>query len=921
MRPIKLSISAFGPYAGTVTVPFEKLGKSGLYLITGDTGAGKTTIFDAITFALFGSASGENRENAMLRSKYADPSTPTEVELVFSYGDKRYTIKRNPEYERKKERGEGTTTQSADAALTLPDGRVVTKLKEVNRAVEEILGVDKNQFSQIAMIAQGDFLKLLFASTEERKRIFQKIFMTGNFGKLSERLKERSNGLKARYDSASAGLQGFIDGIICDESSVYLFDVEKAKAKELTVTETTELLKKLIRSDENLADSVQKNVDKAQAAIADLVESIAKKETLLSAKKTVEEVEKILPAEKEKVEKLKGELALSKDDEKVIDELVKKIARLFDEEKKFSALNEKKEQKETTDKEIGEKAALYEKLKKEEAELKERIAGAEEKVQRYSSVETDLAVCRGELEKLNDRLKKINELESELKELNDLKESYITAKNSYEKLRDAAEKRRSRFERAERAFLDEQAGVLAETLSDGEPCPVCGSTEHPNPAKKSQSAPSEEELKALKKAADIADEEKIKASEKTGKIIAAGTEKKKSVNKSINELFEGLNADTIAKEPEEEKKNLNEKIFDLNAKISALVDQKKEKDIIAEKLPEAKRSAESIHEDAAKVSASVSALNEKSANYIAAIEEIKGGLNFDSLDKTVEERKKAESEKQRLTELAEKRKKDLVEAEKEVEKLIAKKDEAKKLLSGGGSVDVEKEKELKEEYEQEKKKNGDLLISVSNRLAINKKIFFDIERKSGEMKTIEEEWAEVKALSDTANGTVSGKEKIMLETYVQTAYFDRVIARANTRFMIMTDGQYELKRKTDADNHRSQAGLDLNVVDHYNGSERSVKSLSGGESFKASLSLALGLSDEIQSLSGGIKLDTMFVDEGFGSLDDDSLKQAISALSALTEGERLVGIISHVSSLKEKIDRQIVVTKEKTGGSKVSITI
>ena len=213
------------------------------------------------------------------------------------------------------------------------------------------------------------------------------------------------------------------------------------------------------------------------------------------------------------------------------------------------------------------------------------------------------------------------------------------------------------------------------------------------------------------------------------------------------------------------------------------------------------------------------------------------------------------------------------------------------------------------------------MIDVSKRLAINEKILIDIKKKSVEMRKIEEEWTEVKALSDTANGNLSGKEKIMLETFVQTAYFDRIIARANTRFMVMTGGQYELKRRFTADNHRSQVGLDLNVIDHYNGSERSVKSLSGGESFKASLSLARGLSDEIQSLSGGIKLDAMFVDEGFGSLDEESLKQALNALSALTDGERLVGIISHVSALKEKIDKQIVVIKDKTGGSRVKIEV
>jgi len=209
--------------------------------------------------------------------------------------------------------------------------------------------------------------------------------------------------------------------------------------------------------------------------------------------------------------------------------------------------------------------------------------------------------------------------------------------------------------------------------------------------------------------------------------------------------------------------------------------------------------------------------------------------------------------------------------------------------------------------------------TIYSRITSNKASLDNILKKLNEIKTVEEKWIWIKSLSNTANGNLSGKEKIMLETYIQMTYFDRIINRANTRFMVMSGGQYELKPRKEAENNRSQSGLELDVIDHYNGTERSVKTLSGGESFKASLSLALGLSDEIQSSAGGIKLDTMFVDEGFGSLDDESLAQAIKALSSLAEGNRLVGIISHVSELKDKIDKQIVVKKEKTGGSNISI--
>ena len=241
MKPVRLRISAFGPYAGEMELDMTKLGESGLYLITGDTGAGKTTIFDAITFALYGEASGENREPVMLRSKYAEPSVPTEVELTFSCGDKIYTVRRNPEYERPAKRGGGTTLQRAEAELVFPDGRTVTRLKDVNQGVREILGLDRNQFSQIAMIAQGDFMKLILADTRERQAIFREIFKTGYYRTLQEKLREESGRLRSLCEGEKAGIAQYVDGIRWPEP-------EKA-AGELPVEEVCALLEKVLEED------------------------------------------------------------------------------------------------------------------------------------------------------------------------------------------------------------------------------------------------------------------------------------------------------------------------------------------------------------------------------------------------------------------------------------------------------------------------------------------------------------------------------------------------------------------------------------------------------------------------------------------------------------------------------------------------
>ena len=230
MRPIRLVMSAFGPYAGRTELELSKLGTSGLYLITGDTGAGKTTIFDAIAFALYGEASGTAREAGMLRSQYADITTPTEVELTFEYKGRQYVLRRNPEYTRPRTRGDGLTTEKAGAELHYPDGRVETRLKDVNRAIVEIMGVDRNQFAQIVMIAQGDFLKLLIAPTEERKKIFQKIFRTERFQLLQDKLKAESNALKNEHEKVSSGLRQYMEGIVCAADSPFADAVKNARS-------------------------------------------------------------------------------------------------------------------------------------------------------------------------------------------------------------------------------------------------------------------------------------------------------------------------------------------------------------------------------------------------------------------------------------------------------------------------------------------------------------------------------------------------------------------------------------------------------------------------------------------------------------------------------------------------------------------
>ena len=470
-----------------------------------------------------------------------------------------------------------------------------------------------------------------------------------------------------------------------------------------------------------------------------------------------------------------------------------------------------------------------------------------------------------------------------------------------------------------RIYLEAQAGILAETLEENIPCPVCGSTTHPQIATKPVDVPTKEELDNLQDRLNDANEVANNARTEAGKLKGASDEKEESVKKEISSLLGDVSLDDAKSVIAVRVSDIDSLVDELDKKLTEAQAKIERKEELDELIPEKTSALETAKEDLSKLKDDVKAKTVENEALGKRIAELKKKL-------TLETKTEAENQITALKKEAEEIQKAYDDALKDVndnkEKLVSlksAKEEILKRIGSGTDVDLEKEKENKQLLEEKQSDLDDKSKTVHSRKTSNQSSLDNILIKLDEIKAVEEKWTWMKALSNTANGNLSGKEKVMLETYIQMTYFDRIINRANTRFMVMSGGQYELKRRKEAENNRSQSGLELDVIDHYNGTERSVKTLSGGESFKASLSLALGLSDEIQSSAGGIKLDTMFVDEGFGSLDDESLAQAIKALSSLAEGNRLVGIISHVSELKDKIDKQIVVKKEKTGGSNITI--
>lgn len=919
MRPIKLTMSAFGPYASQTTLDLDKLGTSGLYLITGDTGAGKTTIFDAITFALYGEASGDNRESTMFRSKYANAETPTEVELAFQYAGKEYYIKRNPEYERPKTRGEGFTTEKANAELHYPDGRVVTKLREVDRAVEEIMGIDRNQFTQIAMIAQGDFLKLLLASTDDRKKIFQKIFRTRCYYVLQERLKNESGKLGKEYETISASIRQYINGIVCDEDDVLSIKVRIAKAGMCSTEDTLELLSTLIANDkeeEEKLDDEQKNIGKS---LEEITAILTNHETWSKARKSLEKSKSDLSEAIVTLEMLKTNLQSEEANKPKVEDIRNQIAAIEAELPEYQELDKKIKERDTlqkgTDKLSDELNTAEEKLKSS----KKEIETLTEERKTLEKADKDKSELEAKKQKEEDKRKAVKDISKELKVLDKLEKQLKKDQEMYSELAEDVQLKDKEYQRLFKLYLDEQAGIIAETLVDGTPCPVCGSTIHPIKAVKAENAPTKEQLDESKSAYEAAQKEAQIASEKAAKTKGQADEKRDAVLSMLGEMFGNVtidDADELIKDKIEEIATVLEEVQNAIDEQQKKIDRRNE---IDELLPKKNKERDDLINSISENDKTLSGNNATLKSLETRIDELVEKLKYESEKEAKEVKKELQGEQKKLED-AYKAADDAVKVQNEkIAGFKAAIKEAENTLADAKEIDEEsikaKQKELKSrniEIEAKKK-------IINARKAANESAEKEIRAKSAEILAVEAKWSWVKALSNTANGNISGKEKVMLETYIQMTYFDRIIARANTRFMVMSGGQYELKRRKEAENNRSQSGLELDVIDHYNGTERSVKTLSGGESFKASLSLALGLSDEIQSSAGGIKLDTMFVDEGFGSLDDESLDQAMRALQNLTEGNRLVGIISHVTELKERIDKQIVVTKEKSGGSIIRI--
>lgn len=1046
MKPLKLVLNSFGPYAGREELDFSLLKDNNIFVISGQTGAGKTTIFDAISFALFGEASGNSREVDSLRSHHCKTTDISYVTLEFKIKDKIYKITRYPtqNYEKVKKNGDVQTVEKKHSVeFILPEDRVITKPTEATKEIEGILGLNSVQFKQIVMLPQGEFKKLLEAESKEKEIIFRNIFGTEKFQRLQDDLKEKQRQLKSKVNNDKQKREAFITKIDPSDNELLKSIVN---SKDIDVLEVIKLTDELIRKDKEEEKEIKVNLEEVENKLSAIRERKLKAEesnNKIRRKQVIlEELEKLkseipnVKIKEEKVEKgrralqikfleiklldLRNEIEGSRTSvkkaietldiasknlynhektykEAVVNEsgktkLIETRTYLKDKEEKFKAYREKNNLILKIKKDLGilEKEKLDAKLSLEKN--KKQIEQYKNRILEVESFKVKKVQCEGSIKEKNALIETVRKVYKLILAYGEIADSYNGLSKDYLQVESTYIKAKANYEENELLFRRGLAGILANDLKEGDPCPVCGNTNHPVIAKKEDHVPTEEELNLLKEAFE---KEKLRFDKLTNELAIRSTESKNKRAEVLSVLEEllavGVNLNYKADSDFNGVNLLSNEILDFGKKLKGELEnlQKQLKEIdkfisdadnilnltkdLEEKIYKDEKDFESLtvsyQNKVSNLNAEEQLLNEiqlalpkdindesqlinKIRDLDVAIVRLEENLrkaldNYTKAKTIVAECNEGLIQKQNLLQKLEL---DVVETEKlfneelaknsfrdyeeyrvsiineEEIKLLelmikeyfqevkSKEDEERRLaeeINGLEIIDVEVFVENINVFNKELQELNEKAKIVFSRIKNNTSSIEDIRKITNKIKNYEDKYNIIGELSELANG--NNVQRITFERYVLAAYFDDIIKAANLRLHKMTNGRYTLKRKEDKGKGVKQSGLELEIRDAYTGKERHVKTLSGGESFKASLSLALGLADVIQSYAGGVHIETMFVDEGFGSLDPESLDSAIGALMELRNIGRLVGIISHVAELRERLDAKLDVTLGKSG--------
>lgn len=870
MRPIKLTMSAFGSYSGVETIDFTKV-QGGLFLVTGDTGAGKTTIFDAVTYALYDRTSGGRRDGNMMRSQYADDETETFVEYTFAYRGEQYTIRRNPEYMRagKRKNADGKirlVKETSKVSLLMPGGKEFQgKKREIDQKIEQIIGLDAGQFTQIAMIAQGDFLRLLHAESKERKKIFSKIFQTQIYRDAQEQLKEQGKALYIRLKENESDIRREMERI----------DAENSDAQ----TMWEELLLQEIPS----ADSVLGALGQILKEGKETYKVLEAEET--SLQKESEQLH-LLIGKKEEINRIFGLLEQTESEYKKLQEQSPEYELL----KNRALQGERSEQARRL-----EVQAL--RTKEDVRRIKEEIAALNEWMKVHSEQENTLKEeaeqAERELEqvepKLREQIVRLREILPRYAKVRKLKAEYERQTVQMTKCMEQCKAASEDYEEKYRAFFSEQAGILAKDLREGQPCPVCGSVHHPCKAEVSKGGVDEKAVEAAKKVRDDAEQNRAKIQEQY---------------QSVRAQFEAEEKALFGEKYSQEDETQAEK------RLAEYESQLAQKRSNLKKLQDAyRKSAEENRRQAGRAENLIAQKTEQEDRFIQEQEAFRQEIRWQQFADQEEyrEAKKWIEGWRQMSDQVKKYESFVIQKKSSVETL-------KDQLNGEKRQETEIDVKKKNETDALLKEKNVQRMEIHGRNITHQSAYDSLKKYFAVQEELRKKYEVVSNLSRTANGGLSGSVKLDFETYVQRKYFRQIIQAANRRLAKMTSGGFILQCRELKDlSSQGQAGLDLDVYDLVTDSVRDVKSLSGGESFMAALSMALGLADIIQNTAGAVSLETMFVDEGFGSLDDVSRERAIRILKELAGEKGLVGIISHVNELKEQIDWKLTVTKSGHG--------
>ncbi len=919
MKPLKLTMQAFGPYATRQEVDFAAIGH-GLFLITGPTGSGKTTIFDAIKYALYGVTSGQFRNAREMRCAQAKGTDLTYVELLFEHAGCEYRAYRAPVQVRPKKRGEGMVEVPAEASLEdLTNGvSLASKDTDVTNITTDLLGIDGSQFSRICMIAQNDFASVLNAKTKDREPLFRKIFGTEVYAHMQNELDRERAELQAQLKSTHDEAEVEIAHIKRPERDDLALRYDELKSLPDAYAHISDYVSLLKDHDACLSaelESVKKERDKLNSRVSSIDAALGKAKVLEDARLSKASAQQWLDANEQRIKQLTDDYEQLEAQTPLRDELRLNINALKSALPAYESLEEETRRLTGLLAKLSEsERGLTNKLE-ERDKLAHQLEAAHQERESYKGLELELTRIEGDIQKLDAQRRSLDELN---KQVNNCKEAEDKLKLDQDALRVAEERfsgADSRFREAQRLFNADRAGILAATLEDGSPCPVCGSLDHPHLAQRAQGAPSDAELDQLEREQEQQQQIRDDAAQAAAASHAVYSASEKRLEASASELL-GVSLENIDSALASRLESLEHSHND------ALAQEKKCKQNLerAAQLEKGIAALQVTQQDLIKgIQASqenLNALKIDIAQVQASIDSRKNSLRHKDKASAQKELCKLESKLTTLDAAYNGAREQLNALKQEKTARLAALQAAQKTLDGSDVFDTA---ELEEEKVQLVRQDAVLMDKVSGNHALRSNAqscmsaLQAIEKRTVQL---EKSFSSLDVIARLASGKLSGNlGRVAFETYVQARYFDKVIHAANERLTVMSSGRYSLVRREISDDKRSTAGLELDVLDRYSGKQRPASTLSGGETFLASLALALGFSDVIMSEAGGVHIDAMFVDEGFGSLDEDACQLAVEVLGSLSSDNRMIGIISHVSELKDRIPRQIHVEKTSLGSS------